>query len=54
VEQPYQRDRLAERGCDLFQGWLFAPATHADEVIEMLPRISPTISDDAPRPVPVS
>jgi EAL domain-containing protein (putative c-di-GMP-specific phosphodiesterase class I) len=54
VEQPYQRDRLAELGCGLFQGWLFAPATHADEVIEMLPRISPTISDDAPRPVPVS
>ena len=54
VEQPYQRDRLAERGCNLFQGWLFAPATHGDEVLQMLPRISPTIDDDAPRPIPVS
>lgn len=54
VEQPYQRDRLAERGCNLFQGWLFAPATHGDEVLQMLPRISPTINDDAPRPIPVS
>ena len=54
VEQPYQRDRLAELGCRLFQGWLFAPATHADEVIELLPRITPLIADDAPRPVPIS
>ncbi len=54
VEQPYQRDRLAERGCTLFQGWLFAPATHADEVMAMLPRITPTIDDTAPRPIPVT
>jgi EAL domain-containing protein (putative c-di-GMP-specific phosphodiesterase class I) len=44
VEQPYQRDRLAERGCTAFQGWLFAPAMHADDLIEMLPRITPTIA----------
>ena len=54
VEQPYQRDRLAELGCNRFQGWLYAPATNADEVIELLPRITPCIADDAPRPVPIS
>jgi EAL domain-containing protein (putative c-di-GMP-specific phosphodiesterase class I) len=54
VEQPYQRDRLGARGCVAFQGWLFAPALPADEVLEMLPRIVPTISDDAPRPTPLT
>lgn len=54
VEQPYQRDRLAELGCKLFQGWLFAPATHADDVLGLLPRIAPSIPDDAPRPVPIN
>jgi diguanylate cyclase (GGDEF)-like protein/PAS domain S-box-containing protein len=39
VEQPYQRDRLAELGCRSFQGWLFAPAVDADELVSMLPRI---------------
>ncbi len=39
VEQPYQRDRLAELGCRSFQGWLFAPAVPADELLAMLPRI---------------
>jgi EAL domain-containing protein (putative c-di-GMP-specific phosphodiesterase class I) len=53
VEQPYQRDRLAERGCSAFQGWLFAAAVPPDEVLEMLPRIAPLIEDDAPRPVPI-
>ena len=46
------KDRLAERGGSLFQGWLFAPATHGDEVLQMLPRISPTIDDDARAPSP--
>ncbi len=40
VEQPYQRDRLAELGCRAFQGWLFSPAVAADELLAMLPRIS--------------
>jgi diguanylate cyclase (GGDEF)-like protein/PAS domain S-box-containing protein len=39
VEQPYQRDRLAELGCLAFQGWLFSPAVAADELLSMLPRI---------------
>ncbi len=39
VEQPYQRDRLAELGCRSFQGWLFSPAVAADELLAMLPRI---------------
>jgi diguanylate cyclase (GGDEF)-like protein/PAS domain S-box-containing protein len=39
VEQPYQRDRLAELGCRAFQGWLFSPAVAADDLIAMLPRI---------------
>ncbi len=39
VEQPYQRDRLAELGCESFQGWLFAPAVSADELLALLPRI---------------
>lgn len=42
VEQPYQLDRLAELGCKAFQGWLFAPAVSADEVLEMMPRIGLT------------
>jgi diguanylate cyclase (GGDEF)-like protein/PAS domain S-box-containing protein len=45
VEQPYQRDRLAELGCRAFQGWLFSPAVAADDLLAMLPRIEP--SDDA-------
>jgi diguanylate cyclase (GGDEF)-like protein/PAS domain S-box-containing protein len=39
VEQPYQRDRLAELGCRAFQGWLFSPAVAADDLLAMLPRI---------------
>jgi len=39
VEQPYQRDRLAELGCTAFQGWLFSPAVAADELLSLLPRI---------------
>jgi diguanylate cyclase len=39
VEQPYQRDRLAELGCRAFQGWLFSPAVGADDLLAMLPRI---------------
>ena len=39
VEQPYQRDRLAELGCEAFQGWLFSPAVAADDLLAMLPRI---------------
>ncbi|MGE5210144.1 MAG: EAL domain-containing protein, partial [Acidobacteriota bacterium] len=39
VEQPYQRERLAELGCTAFQGWLYSPAVAADELLAMLPRI---------------
>jgi len=39
VEQPYQRDRLAELGCTSFQGWLFSRAVAADELLALLPRI---------------
>ena len=46
VEQPYQRDRLAELGCTSFQGWLFSPAVAADELLALLPRID--IGDAAP------
>ena len=48
VEQPYQRDRLAELGCRAFQGWLFAPAVTADELLEMLPRIELSEPVDEP------
>jgi diguanylate cyclase (GGDEF)-like protein/PAS domain S-box-containing protein len=37
VEQPYQRERLAELGCRAFQGWLFAPAIPTEEILAMLP-----------------
>ena len=49
VEQPYQRDRLAELGCQAFQGWLFSRAVHGDELLSLLPRIelSDTIATDA-------
>lgn len=40
VEQPYQRDRLGQLGCTRFQGWLFAPAVTADELLAMLPGIT--------------
>lgn len=40
VEQPYQRERLSELGCMAFQGWLYAPAVAADELLSMLPRIA--------------
>jgi sensor c-di-GMP phosphodiesterase-like protein len=46
VEQPYQLDRLAALGCQAFQGWLFAPAMSADEVIETMPRIVLTEPSD--------
>jgi EAL domain-containing protein (putative c-di-GMP-specific phosphodiesterase class I) len=46
VEQPYQRDRLAELGCRAFQGWLYSPAVTADDLMTMLPRIEPSSSDD--------
>ena len=46
VEQPYQRERLAELGCTAFQGWLYSPAVAADELIAMLPRID--LGDVAP------
>lgn len=39
VEQPYQRDRLADMGCNAFQGWLFSRAVGADEAAAMLPRV---------------
>ncbi len=51
VEQPYQRDRLAELGCRSFQGWLFAPAVAADELLAMLPRI---VLDDGGTPAEVA
>jgi diguanylate cyclase (GGDEF)-like protein/PAS domain S-box-containing protein len=53
VEQPYQRDRLFELGCQAFQGWLFSHAVPPDELLTLLPTITPTISDDAPRPTPL-
>ena len=53
VEQPYQRDRLFELGCQAFQGWLFSHAVPPDELLAMLPNIAATISDDAPRPIPL-
>ncbi len=36
VEQPYQRERLAELGCHAFQGWLFAAAVPTEEILTML------------------
>ncbi len=47
VEQPYQRDRLAELGCAAFQGWLFSPAVAADDLLAMLPRIETSGAVDA-------
>ena len=44
VEQPYQRDRLIERGCNAFQGWLYAPAVNGDDMMKLLPRIVPTLT----------
>lgn len=36
VEQPYQRDRLAELGCRSFQGWLYSAAVPGIEILAML------------------
>jgi EAL domain-containing protein (putative c-di-GMP-specific phosphodiesterase class I) len=51
VEQPYQRDRLAELGCQSFQGWLFSPAVSADELLALLPRIELSEPNGASDPV---
>jgi len=53
VEQPYQRDRLAELGCRAFQGWLFSRAVEGDEVLEMLPTAVPVASDQASHRAPL-
>lgn len=50
VEQPYQRDRLAELGCTSFQGWLFSRAVESAEVLTMLtPSTSSTIDQASQR-----
>jgi diguanylate cyclase (GGDEF)-like protein/PAS domain S-box-containing protein len=36
VEQPYQRDRLADLGCRSFQGWLFSAAVASTEALAMI------------------
>jgi EAL domain-containing protein (putative c-di-GMP-specific phosphodiesterase class I) len=48
VEQPYQLGRLAALGCQAFQGWLFAPALSADEMLALMPRIVLTELSDVP------
>jgi diguanylate cyclase (GGDEF)-like protein/PAS domain S-box-containing protein len=45
VEQPYQRDRLAELGCRSFQGWLFSAAVARDEFLAVLQSTTPTLVD---------
>ena len=42
VEQPYQRDRLAELGCRAFQGWLFSAAVASEEILTMLAETADT------------
>jgi diguanylate cyclase (GGDEF)-like protein/PAS domain S-box-containing protein len=54
VEQPYQRDHLFELGCTAFQGWLFSPAVPPEKLLMMLPIIAPAVSDDTPRPPPLT
>ena len=36
IDEPEQRDELAQMGCDLGQGFLFSKAVHFDEAIELL------------------
>jgi EAL domain-containing protein (putative c-di-GMP-specific phosphodiesterase class I) len=48
VEQPYQRDRLAELGCRAFQGWLFSRAVEGHEIFEMLPTRADQASQRTP------
>jgi len=36
IEEPEQRDELAQMGCELGQGFLFSNAVHFDEAIELL------------------
>jgi diguanylate cyclase (GGDEF)-like protein/PAS domain S-box-containing protein len=48
VEQPYQLERLTALGCQAFQGWLFAPAVSADEMLAMMPRIVLREPSDVP------
>jgi EAL domain-containing protein (putative c-di-GMP-specific phosphodiesterase class I) len=54
VEQPYQRERLIELGCELFQGWLYSPAVPGSETLDLLPMISITeaLSAQASQRVP--
>jgi EAL domain-containing protein (putative c-di-GMP-specific phosphodiesterase class I) len=48
VEQPYQRDRLVELGCQAFQGWLFSAAVPSGEIISMLPATNPAAAPSRP------
>jgi EAL domain-containing protein (putative c-di-GMP-specific phosphodiesterase class I) len=48
VEQPYQRDRLVELGCQAFQGWLFSAAVPSEEIIAMLPPANPVEAPSRP------
>jgi len=36
IEEPEQRDELAQMGCELGQGFLFSKAVHFDQAIELL------------------
>jgi diguanylate cyclase (GGDEF)-like protein/PAS domain S-box-containing protein len=54
VEQPYQRDRLAELGCRAFQGWLFSPAVSGDEMLALLPRLEGSSPVTGPDPTVAS
>ncbi len=45
VEQPYQRDRLAELGCRSFQGWLFSAAVASDDILAVLQSTTPALAD---------
>ncbi len=46
VEQPYQRARLIQLGCHAFQGWLYAKAVSADDLLTLLPTIEPADNPD--------
>ena len=46
VEHASEYHELVSFGCTAFQGWRYSPAVHPDDLLELLPRITPADADD--------
>jgi diguanylate cyclase (GGDEF)-like protein/PAS domain S-box-containing protein len=48
VEKPVQLEFLRDYGCEVYQGWLFAKAMPADELVQRVGRPTPSIIEHLP------